>query len=491
MSTKNSYNGKISFGEKVGYSLGDLAANLVFQMIMIYQLKFYTDVFGLNGAIAGSVLLVAPMVSAFADPIVGILTDRTNTRWGKYRPWILASALPFCLFYILAFHRPDIQDKTLLAVYAAVSYVLLLMMYSFNNTPYASLGGVMTADIKERTSINTVRFVASTIAQFAVQGFTLPLIDRLRRQKINQLNRIYDASRGWSRTILLFAFIAFICLLITFFTTKERIAQPPQQKSSVREDVRETFGNVSWRVMFVLCLAVYTSLAMFGSSMNFYFQSYLDQHSLYELLHGLGLADTEREAYSAGFSLFNILNAVMQFVGVVFISGWLAGKLGKKTVYIVCLSLTVLFQALFYLPSPDNVVMVYVLCILKSLSYAPTIPLMWAMVADVADYMEYLNRRRATGFCFSGIMFALKMGLGFGGALSGILLSAFGYVSGGTAMQSSGAVEGIRLVSSIVPAVVYGIALASVLFYPITKRFNEKMQAELAVRRKSAEGQGK
>lgn len=253
--------------------MGDLAANLVFQMIMIYQLKFYTDVFGLNGAIAGSVLLVAPMVSAFADPIVGILTDRTSTRWGKYRPWILASALPFCLFYILAFHRPDIQDKTLLAVYAAVSYVLLLMMYSFNNTPYASLGGVMTANIKERTSINTVRFVASTIAQFAVQGFTLPLIDRLGGS---------DASRGWSRTILLFAFIAFICLLITFFTTRERIAQPPQQKASVKEDVKETFGNVSWRVMFVLCLAVYTSLAMFGSSMNFYFQSYLDQRSLYE-----------------------------------------------------------------------------------------------------------------------------------------------------------------------------------------------------------------
>lgn len=247
---------------------------------------------------------------------------------------------------------------------------------------------------------------------------------------------------------------------------------------------------MSWRVMFVLCLAVYTSLAMFGSSMNFYFQSYLDQRSLYEFLHNFGLAGTEREAYSAGFSLFNILNAIMQFVGVVFLSGWLAGKLGKKTVYIVCLSLTVLFQALFYLPSPDDVVLVYLLCVLKSLAYAPTIPLMWAMVADVADYMEYLNRRRATGFCFSGIMFALKIGLGFGGALSGILLSAFGYVSGGTAVQSSGAVEGIRLVSSIVPAVVFGIALASVVFYPITKRFNEKMQAELAKRRKAAEGQG-
>lgn len=143
---------KITFGEKVGYSLGDVAANLVFQMMMIYQLKFYTDVFGLSGAVAGGVLLVAPMASAFADPLVGLITDRTSTRWGKYRPWLLWTAVPFCTFYVLAFNNPGIEDKGLLAVYATVSYVLLLAMYSFNNTPYASLGGVMTSDIRERTS---------------------------------------------------------------------------------------------------------------------------------------------------------------------------------------------------------------------------------------------------------------------------------------------------------------------------------------------------
>ncbi len=171
-------NPKISMREKVGYSPGDVAANLVFQMMMIFQLKFYTDIFGLDGAVAGSVLLIARVADAFIDPLAGILSDRTQTRWGKYRPWVLWTALPFCVFYMLAFYNPSIEDKTMVAVYATVSYVLLMTMYSFNNTPYSSLGGVMTGDIKERTSITSIRFVGSTIAQFVVQGLTLPLVSR-------------------------------------------------------------------------------------------------------------------------------------------------------------------------------------------------------------------------------------------------------------------------------------------------------------------------
>ena len=169
---------RITMGEKVGYSLGDVAANLVFQMMMIYQLKFYTDIFGLDGAVAGTVLLIAPIASAFVDPFIGIITDRTNTHWGKYRPWLIWTAIPFCVFYVLAFWNPGIHDKTLVAVYATVSYLLLLTMYGFNNTPFASLGGVMTNDIQERTSINKVRFICTSVAQFVVQGFTLPLVDR-------------------------------------------------------------------------------------------------------------------------------------------------------------------------------------------------------------------------------------------------------------------------------------------------------------------------
>jgi GPH family glycoside/pentoside/hexuronide:cation symporter len=488
-------NNKISFGEKVGYSLGDVAANLVFQMMMIYQLKFYTDIFGLDGTVAGTVLLIAPIIGAFADPVVGLLTDRTHTRWGKYRPWLLWTALPFCAFYVLAFYNPGIENKTLVAVYATVSYVLLLSMYSFNNTPYASLGGVMTSNIKQRTSINSVRFIASSIAQFVVQGLTLPLVNKFGAG---------NEAHGWTLTISLFALLAFVCCIITFLSTRERISPPPHQQLSMKADVKQTFVSVPWRAIFMLTLFLYITLAMWGSSMNFYFQNYVDQHSLYNFLDSIGLvsnpdgntgvwssvlsafnllAHDEHDAYAIGFSLFNMVNALVQFLGVILLPGYLANKFGKKKTFIIGLSLTTVFTAMFYLPGVDDIKTLFVLCILKSLAYAPTIPLLWAMIADVADYIEYVNHRRATGFCFSGVVCALKVGLGLGGAFAGLILSAFGYVSGGVEFQSESAINGIRIVSSIIPAVMFGFGIVALCFYPITKKFNENMQAELASRR--------
>ncbi len=466
-------NMRLGMGEKIGYSLGDLAANLVFQMMMIFQLKFYTDVFGLDGAIAGSVLLTARVVDAFVDPAVGILSDRTQTRWGKYRPWVLWTAVPFMVFYVLAFYNPGIEDKALVAGYATLSYVLLMTCYSFNNTPYSSLGGVMSSDINERTSINSIRFVASTIAQFVVQGLTLPLVGKLGGG---------DDARGWLLTVGLYACVGFVCLLTAFFSTRERIAPPPSQHTDVREDVRLTLSDVSWRSMFAVTLFVFTTLAMWGSAMSFYFQTYVNQQALYEWLHGFGLTNDPSEAYSMGFSIFNMVGAVVQFLGVIFLAGWLARRYGKKRVYMIGLALTAIFTGMFYLLQPTDIAGLYVLCVLKSLAYAPTVPLLWAMIGDVADHVEYVGRRRATGLCFSGIVFALKAGLGMGGALAGILLSAFGYV-GGEAMQSATATEGIRLASSLLPALLFGCGVVALLFYPISKEFNVKMQAELDRRR--------
>jgi len=492
-------NNKVPFYEKVGYSLGDLAANLVFQMMMIFQLKFYTDIFGLDGAIAGSVLLIARIVDAFVDPTVGIVSDRTNTRWGKYRPWVLWTALPFCVFYVLAFYNPGIEDKTLVAVYATISYVLLMTMYSFNNTPYSSLGGVMTGDIKERTSITSIRFVASTIAQFVVQGLTLPLVNKFGGG---------DEGHGWFCTISLFAVICFVCFVITFMVSRERIAPPPQQKMNIKEDIKDTISDVPWRAMFVLTLFLFITLAMWGSAMSFYFEKYVDQHSLYEFIQSLGLvaeegqesgvgysilsafnliAHSDADAYSIGFSLFNMLGALVQFFGVILLSNYLANKFGKRNTFIVCLALTALFTAMFYLPGVNDVRFMFVLCFLKSLAYAPTVPLLWAMIGDVADHVEYINHRRATGFCFSGVVFALKAGLGLGGAFAGLILSTFGYVSGSNIIQSETAIEGIRLVSSVIPAILFFVGVIALFFYPISKRYNENMQAELAARRRMAE----
>ena len=466
---------KVSLGEKIGYSVGDAAANLVFQMMMIFQLKFYTDVFGLDGAVAGSILMIGSLSAIVVDPLVGILSDRTKTRWGKFRPWVLWTAIPFCIFYMLAFYNPGIEEKGMVATYATISYVLLMTVYSFNNIPYTSLGGVMTSDIRERTSITTIRFILVTIAQFVVQGLTLPLVNQLGGG---------DQPLGWTATVMLYSAVALILFGVTFFSTKERIQPPPAQKVNIKKDIKDTVSNISWNSMALLTFALFITLAMWGSAMNFYFQHNVDQRSLYEFLTFFGLSIDQEQAYSAGFSVFNMMGAIVQFLGVICLSRYLANKYGKKNTFIVCLALTAFFTALFYIPSPTDVSLLFVLNFLRSLSYAPTIPLLWAMIGDVADHIEYESHRRATGFCFSGIVLALKLGLGFGGAIAGIIISMFGYVSDDVFVQNDSALEGIRLVSSIIPAILFAIGVVALHFYPITKEYNENMQAELAARRR-------
>ena len=488
-------NQKVTLTEKIGYGLGDCSANLVFQMMMIYQTKFYTDIFGLEGAIAGTVMLVARIVDAFVDPTVGILSDRTNSRWGKYRPWVLWTALPFMVFYVLAFYNPGIEDKGLVALYATISYTLLMTMYSFNNTPYSSLGGVMSADIKERTSITSIRFIFSTIAQFVVQGLTLPLVSKFSDGG--------DKAHGWLCTISLFAIIGFIFLVTVFFSAKERITPPAGQKNNTRQDIKDVLSSLPWRAMFVLTLFVFITLVMWGSAMNYYFENYVDAGALYAFLDKLGLVATEAQdsigysilnafglivsspdkAYEVGFGVFNMLGALVQFFGVILLSEYLANKYGKKQTFIVCLTLTAIFTAMFYFPAKDNIGFMFVLNFLKSLAYAPTVPLLWAMIADVADHSEYVHYRRATGFVFAGVVFALKAGLGVGGAILGFLLSGFGYISGAGVAQSDSAIHGIILSSSLIPAATFFVGVIALFFYPITKKYNEKMQAELAERR--------
>ncbi|MGL4519783.1 MAG: MFS transporter [Phocaeicola sp.] len=486
---------KVSMTEKLGYSMGDFSANLVFQMMMIYQTKFYTDVFGLEGAIAGSVMLIARIFDAFVDPAVGLLSDRTQTKWGKFRPWVVWTALPFMVFYVLAFYNPGIEEKSMVALYATLSYTLLMALYSFNNTPYSSLGGVMTSDIKERTSITSVRFVLATIAQFIVQGLTLPLVSKFATDG--------DVGSGWVKTIGLFAVIGFVFLLIAGFSAKERITPPANQKSDTKQDMKDVFASLPWKAMFILTLFLFTTLAMWGSAMNYYFENYVDAGALFAFLDKIGLVSAESnggvwhaildsfgllvssqdKAYEVGFGVFNMLGALVQFFGVIFLSTFLASRFGKKKTFIVCLALTAIFTALFYFPGKADVETMFWLNFFKSLAYAPTVPLLWAMIADVADHMEFVSFRRATGFVFAGVVFALKAGLGMGGALLGFLLSGFGYVSGAGVQQTDEAISGIVLSSSWVPAIGFFIGVIALWFYPITKEFNKNMQQELAQRR--------
>ena len=268
---------KVPFAEKVGYSLGDGAANLVFQLMMMFQLMFYTDVLGIGAGAAGLILLGARVLDAFIDPLAGILSDRTHTKWGKYRPWVVGTAIPFAVVFALSYLSPDwgVRAKT---AWAAGTYALLMALYSFNNTPYSSLGGVMTDEGRERTSVATVRFVAATIATIVVQVATLPLVERFD-----------DPKTGWGVTVGIYAVFAAVMLLVSGFVAKERIAPPATQRKSLGEDMKSVLGDAPWRAMFVLTLFLFVTLALWGSASAYYFKYAVSEETLgFPLFNGVG-----------------------------------------------------------------------------------------------------------------------------------------------------------------------------------------------------------
>jgi GPH family glycoside/pentoside/hexuronide:cation symporter len=483
---------RLSFWEKAGYSLGDGSANLVFQMMMMFQLFFYTDVFGIGATAAGMILLVARVFDAFVDPLAGILSDRTQTRWGKFRPWVLWTAIPFAVFFMLAFATPDLGARGKV-LWAGITYTLLMAVYSFNNTPYSSLGGVMTGDVRERTGLASARFVTATVATFVVQGLTLPLVAKFGQG---------DARLGWHWAIGIFAAVAAVLLVITFLTTKERIEPPKGQRSSIRQDFADLVRNKSWKAMFVLTLFLFTTLALWGSSMSYFFNYVVDKAALAAFLQHFGLVaqpgaaagwgaavlnafglivHNDGQVFAVGFSLFNMAGQIVTLLGVIFLSQRLADRFGKRDTFIACLGLTALSTALFYFVPADAIGTMFAINLLKSIAYAPTIPLLWAMMGDVADHSEWVNRRRATGFTFAGIVFALKAGLGLGGALCGAIIERFGFVA--NAAQTASASLGIRLTSSLIPAATFFVGVVVLFFYPLTKQLMQTIQSELEARR--------
>ena len=481
---------KLSFVEKAGYSLGDAAANFVFMTMILFQLNFYTDSAGITAAAAGTLLLVGRLWDAFFDPMMGVLADRTNTRWGKFRPWILWTAIPWGVVMVLAYTVPDFEGTRLL-IYMGVTNILLMTLYSANNTPYSALSGVMTGDVNERTVLSSYRFFAAMIAQLIVGGFTLPLVAKFGQG---------DTARGWQMTMTLWAVLCVIFFVITFLTTRERIMPPPEQKSAPREDFRNLLKNGPWIAMFVLTLAHFVYVAMRGGTMFYYFNYYVDQAELYNFLQGFGLTDAQGSGVghylmntfgllvnadrtnvaSVGFSFFQMSQQVVTIVGVI-ASAFLSIRYGKRAVALVGFTFATILMAAFILLPADAIGATYALEWLRALAYAPTIPLIWAMFADVADYSEWTTGRRTTGLVFATILFGLKTGLSLGGAIAGWLLSGYGYQA--NVQQTPEALLGIRMTISIYPALFLGVVVVCLIFYRISRELNIQIQNELAARR--------
>ncbi len=463
---------KLSVVEKVGYGLGDTAANFIFQTMVMFQLAFYTDTFGITAAAAGTLLVVVRVWDAIFDPVMGVVADRTNTRWGKFRPWVLWTAVPFGIMGFLAFMTPDLSPGGKL-VYAYVTYIGLMMVYSANNLPYSALSGVMTGDLGERTSLSSYRFVCAMTAQLVIQGLALPMVHYFGQG---------DSARGYQYTIGLFSALAVVLFVITFATTKERIQPPPGQRVPVSQHFADLLGNGPWLAMFVLTLVLFITLAMRGSVVPYYFTYYVDKASLASLLGRFGADVNDPSALvSFGFSAFNVLGTISTIVAI-FFSKSLATRYGKRDVFIAGLGGTVLFTAVFAVLPATAVAAMFASEMLRQFAYGFTIPLLWAMMADVADYSEWKTGRRATAVVFAAIVFALKAGLGFGGAITGFVLTGFGYVP--NVAQGASALDGIRYTMSVFPAITFAICAVCLVFYGIDKQCEIRMTTELADRRR-------
>jgi len=490
----------LSRREKIGYSLGDIATNFFFQSMILYQTRFYTDTVGLSAIAVGTMFLVLRLGDAVLDPMVGALSDRTRTRWGKFRPWILWTAVPFGLIFWLVYVTPNVGPTGKL-IYAYVTYILVMAMYSANNTPYSALMGVMSPDASERASIASYRFVAAMIGQFMIQALALPLVDKFGGG---------NSARGWSITMSIFGALIVVFNVITFLSTRERIQPNPQQKSTLREDLRDVFTCSPWLSMFGLTLMIFTMLVVRGSSLNYLFNYYLDPQAIRSFLGHVGLGAISAQengggrsvlsalgllvksdgsnAAGVGLSLFFVLGSILQIIGIV-ASKSLADRFGKKAVFIVGMAMAALINASVFLVSPTSVMLLFALGALWALAWSPTVPLLWVMIADVADFSEWKTGRRAIGFMYAGILFALKAGLGLGGALSGWLIAAYGYVP--NLAQTAHAILGIRLAASVYSALPLLVGLFCLAVYPIGKALNRQIETELREKRRLSATSGR
>jgi GPH family glycoside/pentoside/hexuronide:cation symporter len=446
---------KLSFAEKFGYGLGDTASNFVWALMMNFIMFYYTDIFGITAAAAGTMLLFARSTDGVVDFFIGAMADRTKSKWGRFRPYLLWLCVPLAVVFVLAFTTPNLSPAGKI-VWAWVTYNLLMLLYSAINIPYGALSGVMTDDPLERTSLNSYRMSLAQIGGIIANSSFMVLIVKFGAD---------NQHLGAQRTVMLFAAIAVVLFVISFLTTKERIQPPVDQKTKLTQDLKTLFLNRHWIVMFVTGIVNITFAVVRGTAGIYYLKNYLKwdggRIGTYFLVSGLAM----------------IFGAMMTRFAV--------KAIGKKAAFITSMILVALTAVPFYWIKPDQTALVFTFTILGMICAGINATLFWALVADTADFQEWKYKTRTTGVVFSATTCAQKAGMGLGAAFAGYLISYFGYVP--NAEQSSHALNGILLLNSLLPAA--GLLLLAGFFciYGLNEHICKTMREDLAQRREASQ----
>lgn len=507
---------KLPFYEKVGYATGDAAANLVWRGALAYLAVFYTDTFGLTAASAALLFLVVRLSDGITDIIMGMIADRTNTRWGKFRPWILWSTPFLALFMVLCFTTPELSPTNKL-IYAYATYIGLTLAYTVNNVPYSALMGVMTPSDTERTSLSGFRFAGAFAGGLLVMGFLPDLVAFLGNG---------NDALGYQYTMYLFATILIVLMVITFVSTKERVVTAVDESTNLKSELFDLLKNLPFIILPLLAVTLFFYYRGLYSGIFFVLVMYCMWFLIKRLINNTSdeMSGTQRDmvdlltnkpwlillgigfltmmfngikygtiAYYFKYQVGDELMAGKYFIGLLLVSilgalstGYLSRLLGKRKLFIVSLILSGLLTAAFYwLPKGDIVALFVLGC--SAEYFAAMMPtLFFTMLGDSADYSEWKNGRRATGLIYSAGTFVQKTGGGFAGALVLVVLAGYGY-DGMDKSTIEGALPGMQLLMSWIPAMFAFVGAALMIFYPLTTKQNQTIGVDLIQRRASTE----
>lgn len=534
---------KISIKEKVAYALGDASANIAWRGVSSFLIIFYTDVFGLSAATVGALMLLARTSDGVSDVLMGVVGDRTRTKYGKFRPWILWTALPLGIILSLLYTCPEGWSMPWKIAYAYTTYILFTLIYTANNIPYGALMAVMTSDDKERTSIGSFRMVGAFAGGMLVQGTLLFLVSyfgninpNIKVDPIDDTQKSYlvsvaspndvknvniqtkngiatfqtvhdsikdsikastndtktvgksfsmaannhyqfivegeenlksedftiiDQSKGYSKAIYTLSIVLVLCMFITFHFTRERVTPPPTQKTNIVNDLKDLIHNRPWMVLLIVGLAFNIYNNMKQGITVIYFTHYIHN----QLMAG---------GYMTALMIASIIGAAATTP--------LSKRFGKKNVFVGALIFSGVINSMLIFCGPQDYISIFIIGSVSECAAAIMPTLFFAMLGDAADYSEFMNGRRATGLVYSAGSFATKFGGGIAGAIIGLVLSLYAY-DGKDAIATHGAIPGIILLMSVIPAIIAFVGAALMLVYPLNQKKMDEITLTLNQRR--------
>jgi len=458
---------KCSLRERAVYGFGDLASCLFWQTITLYLLFFYTDVFGLAAAAAGIMIGVSRLLDAFFDVVIGMTADRTNTRWGKFRPYLLWMAVPLAVSAVLAFSTPSFGGAGKM-VYAYVTFIFFMFMYSAINIPYTALLGVISGDPVERTSASSFKFIGAYVGGFIVSATALPFAEHFGQGNV---------AKGWHTTLAIYGVAAVILFLITFLSTRERIQPIAKEKTSIARDLGDLTQNVPWMLLFAVTILFILFVCIRMSVTTHYFKYYIGEQEV--TLFGT----THKYGFEVLASAFNTIGQALSILGVILVP-WFAKVCGRKNALIILFVTALICTGSFYYFKPENLLLIFVFQTIGSLAGGPISALLWVLYADTADYSEWKTGRRATGLVFSASIMSNKIGWTVGSVIAGVILSRTGFVANVT--QNLDVQNGLKAMMSVIPVAIGVVSLIILLFYKLDEPTMKKIKADLDERRKAS-----